>query len=408
MIFIHIKNFEKFQASKNGKMEGPVQWIKDATSKEADYQYSKLTCVQRYLLDALRRLRGATGKDTPLDPAFIARKLDLLPTDRKKLPKALARLATDGLIIMVDEQSEPVGRGDWEAACSWNVGPYGRPKATVLGPCRKASSSCTGNVQEPCRGVYSSLVGNSAGVIRLEPTGLDSTSSPLREIREKRIDKSRNPADKLSNQEQNQKQEQNPKPVVELAELILSLIGIRKSPNQGWIDAAMQLITDFPNDATELTRSAFRENIGVFNPESWISAVRSLATGTVPGKLTGEAPAPAAAPTKRAGFDIRAFNQPLDGYSVEEVRRVISFHWDANPRDWFRRIITSEKKLRANFSTMAAEMPADYIPAAQPKPRVKLTFKADCPDCSGTGELIKEVGLAQVVLVCPCGKQVAS
>lgn len=108
MNYIAIKNWEKYQADDKGKVrEGASPWIKDWTDKEADYEYSKLTGLQRYVYDALRRLRGRLGKNPPNDPAYIGRATDMLPRDRAHLAHAIRTLHLLGLITFVESTTSP-------------------------------------------------------------------------------------------------------------------------------------------------------------------------------------------------------------------------------------------------------------------------------------------------------------
>lgn len=106
-LFISIKNFSSFQVDKNKKpLAGPQQWIKDATHKEDDYQYSQLTMAQRYILDGLRRIRGADGKNPHNNPKYIARRLDILPRERAHIAQAIRTLYALGLVSLVESTEE--------------------------------------------------------------------------------------------------------------------------------------------------------------------------------------------------------------------------------------------------------------------------------------------------------------
>lgn len=107
MTYIAIKNWEKYQADKNGKLRDiGSPWIKDYTDKESDYDYSQLTMVQRYVYDALRRLRGKLGSNPPFDAVWLCRKLDIGRTERGAFHKALLVLRELKLIEMVTTQED--------------------------------------------------------------------------------------------------------------------------------------------------------------------------------------------------------------------------------------------------------------------------------------------------------------
>jgi len=109
MEYIAIKNWEKYQADAKGNLrEGPSPWIKDWTAKEEDREYSELTCLQRYLYDALRRLRGKLGKNPANDPVWIGRILSIPGRERKYIPAAIKKLLELRLITLSDKRVEAV------------------------------------------------------------------------------------------------------------------------------------------------------------------------------------------------------------------------------------------------------------------------------------------------------------
>lgn len=109
MEYIAIKNWDKYQADSKGHLrEGYSPWIKDWVDKEADREYSDLTCLQRYLYDALRRLRGKLGKNPANDPIWIGRILSIHGRERKHIPQAINRLLELGLIRL---SSQPLQNG---------------------------------------------------------------------------------------------------------------------------------------------------------------------------------------------------------------------------------------------------------------------------------------------------------
>ena len=59
--FLAIKNWDKYQPrdTKNSP------WIRDYKDKDFGPKYSKLTCMQRYMLDAICRLRGPARQTYP-------------------------------------------------------------------------------------------------------------------------------------------------------------------------------------------------------------------------------------------------------------------------------------------------------------------------------------------------------
>jgi hypothetical protein len=109
MEYIAIKNWDKYQSDSKGQLRaGYSPWIKDWVDKEADREYSDLTCLQRYLYDGLRRLRGKLGKNPANDPVWIGRILSVHGRERKHIPQAIERLLELGLITL---SSQPLPNG---------------------------------------------------------------------------------------------------------------------------------------------------------------------------------------------------------------------------------------------------------------------------------------------------------
>jgi hypothetical protein len=128
MEYIEIKNWKKYQADANGQLrEGSSPWIKDWVNKEADYEYSKLTYYQRYLYDALRRLRGRFGKNPPNDSGWIARATLTLPRDHSHIAEAIRTLTELRLVRIVDTPFS-------------DVPPKGNTTESITSPARKDKS----------------------------------------------------------------------------------------------------------------------------------------------------------------------------------------------------------------------------------------------------------------------------
>lgn len=103
-MYIGIHGFDTFQVDAKGVLrDGSMQWIKDACRKEADKDYGRLTCFCRYILDALRRLRGLNGKNVANDVPYICRTLSILAPDRPHVRSALCLLVARGLLILTNE-----------------------------------------------------------------------------------------------------------------------------------------------------------------------------------------------------------------------------------------------------------------------------------------------------------------
>lgn len=104
--FLAIRNWEKRQPGRRGKSE----WIKDYTDKDSHEKYEKLSFYQRYVLDALRRLRGLKGENVPNDPMYIARSLHAARTDRPHIHHAVSTLLAHGFLILTNQQVDFVDK----------------------------------------------------------------------------------------------------------------------------------------------------------------------------------------------------------------------------------------------------------------------------------------------------------
>ena len=104
--YLIIKNWDKWQALKGDK---PVAWIKDYCDKDGDRDYGKLTGFQRYVLDALCRLIGRThAHRVHNDPAWLARAIQLIPTERAHMVHTIRTLIAHGFLVLCNQQNAPV------------------------------------------------------------------------------------------------------------------------------------------------------------------------------------------------------------------------------------------------------------------------------------------------------------
>jgi hypothetical protein len=100
--YIAIKNWDKYQCDSKGQVRNtPSPWIKDYTDKESDYEYTQLSYSQRYVYDALRRLRGKTGKNPPHDIKYLAHQLSSKKGDRENLNPTIKVLWDLGLVFIM-------------------------------------------------------------------------------------------------------------------------------------------------------------------------------------------------------------------------------------------------------------------------------------------------------------------
>lgn len=102
--YLAIHGYEKFQADKHGRLaDGSRLWIKDACRKDGDREYSKLTVMQRYTLDGLRRLTGLHGKWPNNDPGWVVRGLCVGRKESGGCAKAVRALVKLGLVSLSNE-----------------------------------------------------------------------------------------------------------------------------------------------------------------------------------------------------------------------------------------------------------------------------------------------------------------
>jgi hypothetical protein len=102
--YLGIHGYDKWQVDKNGlHRDGSSEWIKDYCRKESDADYCRLTFYQRYVLDALRRLRGLNGKNPSNNVLSLCRQLSANGPDRPHVRSAISLLLTRKLLLLTNE-----------------------------------------------------------------------------------------------------------------------------------------------------------------------------------------------------------------------------------------------------------------------------------------------------------------
>lgn len=103
--YLSIKNWEEYQPmdTKN------LPWIRDYKDKDWDREFSQLTIMQRYMLDAICRLRGRHGRNLPNDLQWIVRATAVLPRERHNATTAIQQLINSGFLTLTNEQDSPLG-----------------------------------------------------------------------------------------------------------------------------------------------------------------------------------------------------------------------------------------------------------------------------------------------------------
>lgn len=104
MEYLSIKNWGRYQMT-DRKGRDIKLYIKDYCGKDNDDpEYSRLTTFQRYMFDAICRLRGRSGRNPQNDPTWIARALCIIPRERSHVAQAIRRLVTDGFLALTNQQ----------------------------------------------------------------------------------------------------------------------------------------------------------------------------------------------------------------------------------------------------------------------------------------------------------------
>lgn len=95
-------------------LRGKGSWIKDATDQNDKPKLSGLSMFARGVLQELRRVRGRTGKNIPMDMAHIARATHTIATDRAHLYHAIHTLIARGILVVTNQEFDVLERGEKE------------------------------------------------------------------------------------------------------------------------------------------------------------------------------------------------------------------------------------------------------------------------------------------------------
>jgi hypothetical protein len=102
--YLSITNWDRYQCN-DRKGRHIRLYVKDYCDKDGgDIKYSKLTALQRYVFDAVCRLRGRLGRNPENDATWIARATQMLHRDRTHVAQAIHRLCTDGFLALTSQQ----------------------------------------------------------------------------------------------------------------------------------------------------------------------------------------------------------------------------------------------------------------------------------------------------------------
>jgi hypothetical protein len=101
--YLAIKNWKKYQPQLTGK---PAHYFRMYSGRDQDPDYSKLTFYQRYLADAILRLRARFGHNLRNDAVWIASAVCALGVDRHSIRRALGVLVASGFLLLTNQEDD--------------------------------------------------------------------------------------------------------------------------------------------------------------------------------------------------------------------------------------------------------------------------------------------------------------
>jgi hypothetical protein len=120
------------------------------------------------------------------------------------------------------------------------------------------------------------------------------------------------------------------------------------------------------------------------------------------GRIPSGQPVPQAPATSKP---LREWDEDLNGTPAALIRRAIIYHYDHNPRDYHRGLM-SVAHVRRKYEEMIDEVPENW---EVPQPKTRIQYDPACPKCGGSGGwMSKAVGrkIGRMWQVCDCGKEV--
>lgn len=102
--FITVRNWAKYQGKIGNKGDARRPYIKTSTSLDSDPDFSRLTMIQRYVLEACRRLIGLHGQNLPNDPMILVRNMSVRPEERHSATRAIGKLVESGLLLLTNDK----------------------------------------------------------------------------------------------------------------------------------------------------------------------------------------------------------------------------------------------------------------------------------------------------------------
>jgi hypothetical protein len=102
--YLAVRNWAKYQGRMKFTKGAKRDKIWMASHLDTDPDYSQLTCLQRYVLDGLRRLTALHGHNPHNDPTTVCRQLAVLPQERHNVARVIPQLVHRGLLILTNDK----------------------------------------------------------------------------------------------------------------------------------------------------------------------------------------------------------------------------------------------------------------------------------------------------------------
>jgi hypothetical protein len=121
------------------------------------------------------------------------------------------------------------------------------------------------------------------------------------------------------------------------------------------------------------------------------------------GRIPSGHPVSPVPPTSKS---LRDWDQDIDDTPAALIRRAIIYHYDHNPRDYHRSLM-SVSHVRRKYQVMIDEVPENW---EIPQPKTVKRPDPNCQSCKGTGGwMCKAAGrkIGRDWQVCDCGKEVS-
>jgi hypothetical protein len=157
--------------------------------------------------------------------------------------------------------------------------------------------------------------------------------------------------------------------------------------------------TSIPSDAN--LKSLSKKEVSRSKPSTPVS--KQERSPVPSARIPSGQPVP---PVLETSKSLRDWDQDIDGTPAALIRRAIIYHYDHNPRDYHRNLM-SVAHVRRKYQVMIDEVPENW---EIPQPKTVKRPDPNCQSCKGTGgRMCKEAGrkIGRTWQVCDCGKKVS-